>query len=185
LGWSSDDAESLIGRKTVIVGDVGAGKTRLLTEILTHFREKGLTTQITVVDLAPPKMGRVGGPITEYVSAEGLRYLRPTRIYAPRLQACNSDDVLRYVSHNVTPSRVLLEQFTSAPTKILMINDLTIFLHGSTLEELLNVLEKAETFVGTAYYGMTLDEDYGTGISAKERRLVEEMLRLMDRTIRL
>jgi len=38
---------------------------------------------------------------------------------------------------------------------------------------------------GNAYYGVKLTEDYGTGISDHERRLVKKLVTYMDYVIRL
>ena len=173
----------ILGRRTLIYGDVGVGKSQLLAEIIGQLMEKGYGEEITVVDMAPKKIGKAGGEITMYLDVVGLRYLRPSHIYAPRLQACNPDDLGRYVKANVESLDKLLEKYKIAPTRVLAVNDVSIYLQGRTAAQLIEVLKLSETFIGSCYYGHSLDEDYGTGVSAWERRQVEELIRWVDNPI--
>jgi len=185
LDSSSVELREVLGRKTLIIGEAGAGKSRMLVDILNTLRHNGYASQVTVIDLAPPKLGNIGGPLTLHTNVDDIRYLRPEHVYAPRLQACNADDLRRYVEHNVSQARLLFDVYLRETSSVLMMNDLTIFLHGGTLQELLDVIGRAGTFVGTAYYGTALTEDYGTSLTARERRLVEGLMASVDSTVRL
>ncbi len=177
------DLEKLIGRKTIIYGEVGRGKTRLLEQLIERLVQAGFSEEITVIDMAPQRIGRAGGPLM--ISRLRLRYLRPDIVYAPRIQSSNAEQVLQYVKHNVARITMLLKAYLENPTRILAINDLTIFLQGGELDDLLTVINHAQTFIGTAYYGTELDEDYGSGVSERERRLINILLGFMDNLIRL
>ncbi|MGQ9479576.1 MAG: helicase HerA domain-containing protein [Thermoproteota archaeon] len=174
--------EEIIGRRTVIYGEVGSGKTRLLQNLIVRLVEAGFSGKVTVIDTAPSRINGVGGPIS---ICPGVRYLRPQVVFAPRLQSQSAEQVLRYVKINVERIRPLLVEYLRDPTPVLAINDLTIFLQGGDLEELLNVINHAETFIGTAYYGRSLDEDYGSGVSERERRLTLSLLKAVDNRIML
>ncbi|MEM0442583.1 MAG: hypothetical protein QXS57_04670 [Candidatus Caldarchaeum sp.] len=179
------EVHEFLRRRTVIYGEAGSGKTRLLADILAGLRAVLNPFDITVVDLAPERIGEVGGPLTVYADTSGIRYLRPARIYAPRLMACNAEDLRRYVALNVEEARKHLQAYSSSPTAVLAVNDATIFLHGAEVNELISYAAKASTFVATAYYGEKLSEDYGTGLSTLERRRVEELLKHVDVRLRL
>ncbi|MEM4280624.1 MAG: DUF87 domain-containing protein [Candidatus Caldarchaeum sp.] len=181
----SIDVESLLSKRTIIYGEAGTGKTRLLATLLNNLSKHLNPAEITVIDLAPQKLGDIGGYITQYIDVGVFRYCRPSKVYAPRLMACNADDVLRYVSHNVAEARKCFKTYAANPTRLLAVNDLTIFLHGAEVEELIEYVGKSETFVATAYYGRRLAEDYGTGLSSKEKERVERLLTLMDIKVRL
>ncbi len=184
--FSGIDRGEILGLKTLIIGEVGTGKTRVLAELLEQLVAEGHAREMTVIDLAPPRMGKIGGTLTEYTKLPSETvYLRPDRIYAPRTQACNLDDVIRYAKHNAENARILFKQYMENPRPLLAINDLTIFLHAGELDELLNIIRISRTFIGTAYYGSSLAEDYGSGISRRERLLVEELKHHMDRVIML
>lgn len=177
--------EQVLGKKTLIYGEVGVGKTRLLARLMEMLVQRGFGESITIVDMAPKRIGEAGGEVTEYLDVSGLRYLRPSMVYAPRLQACNSEDVLRYVSHNVKAAEELLQIYYSSPTDILAVNDVSIYLQGRDSESIMKYVFLARTFLGTCYYGLRLEEDYGSGVSRWERMQVEKLLNMMDNKVRL
>ncbi|MDW7977275.1 MAG: hypothetical protein RMK31_03380 [Candidatus Caldarchaeum sp.] len=179
------DAAPLLSKKTLIYGEAGSGKTKLLAQMLAELTKFIDKSEFTVVDLAPPRIGDVGGPLSDYLPTENMRYLRPHKIYAPRLMACNPEDLRRYVAHNVEEARKCLQTYAATPTKLLAVNDATIFLHGGDVSELLAYAGMAQTFIATAYYGEKLSEDFGTGLSASEKRKVEELLKHVDVKVRL
>ncbi|MDJ0269805.1 MAG: hypothetical protein NXY59_04530 [Aigarchaeota archaeon] len=184
--FSGIDREKILGLKTLIIGEAGSGKTRALAELLERLVAEGHARDMVVIDLAPPRMGKIGGTITEYIKLPNeAAYLRPSLVYAPRTQACNMDDVIRYAKHNAENARLLFKQYMEKPRPLLAINDLTIFLHAGELDELLNIIKISRTFIGTAYYGSSLAEDYGSGISLREKLLVEELKHHMDRVVML
>ncbi|MEM2872267.1 MAG: hypothetical protein QXH52_00305 [Candidatus Caldarchaeum sp.] len=179
------EVDKFLRRRTVIYGEAGSGKTRLLAHLLSRLKAVLNPLDITVVDIAPERIGEVGGPLTVYADMSGMRYLRPGRVYAPRLMACNAEDLRRYVTLNVEEARKCLQAYASNPTPVLAVNDATIFLHGAEVNELLGYAAKASTFMATAYYGEKLSEDYGTGLSSSERSRVEELLKHVDVRLRL
>jgi serine kinase of HPr protein (carbohydrate metabolism regulator) len=179
----SIEARELLGRRTIIYGEAGSGKTRLLARLLEELKQLVGDRDITVIDLAPGGVAGVGRALTDFMELGGVRYLRPSRVYAPRLMACNADDLHRHVRHNVEEANILLRAYFDQPTKHLAINDLTIYLHGADVDELENYIAPAETFIATAYYGHRLDQDYGTDLSRLERLRVEKLLRRVDRAI--
>jgi len=177
--------DKLLGRHVIILGDVGKGKTKLLAELIENLIQKGYGKDITVIDLAPPRIGKIGGTIDEYLDVNRINYLKPKLVYAPRTQACNPDDVMKYVSHNLQQARNLFRKYLEAPTKILAVNDITIHLQGGEVEEILELIDKTETFVATAYKGDTLREDYGTGITKTEQQKLNQLTKYMDTVIQL
>lgn len=178
-------ASDLLGRRTLIVGDVGSGKTRLTAELLKGLLERVDPCHITVVDMAPERMG-VGLALTRYLSLpEGVRYLRQEGLRAPRLEGRNRDEVLQLARHNARLIKPLLDLYRTRPTPVLVVNDLSIYLQSGPLEDVVSCLNLSRTFLGNAYYGSKLEEDAGSGLSVRERRLVEELMRLVDVVVRL
>ncbi len=174
-----------MGRKTLIVGDVGAGKTKLTAELLENLLVRVDPPHVTVVDMAPERAG-VGLALTRYLSLpEGVRYLRPSGLRAPRLEGRNRDEVLELARHNARLIKPLLDLYRTRPTPVLVVNDLSIYLQSGPLEDIVSCLNLSRTFLGNAYYGSRLEEDAGSGLSVRERRLVEELMRLVDVVVRL
>jgi hypothetical protein len=70
-------------------------------------------------------------------------------------------------------------------TEVLIMNDITLYLHAGKLERILQCARSAKTFLATAYYGSKLAGDFGTGISSREKRLTDELAASMDRVVRV
>ncbi|MEM3398745.1 MAG: hypothetical protein QW724_04495 [Nitrososphaerota archaeon] len=165
--------KEFLGKKTLLVGDVGSGKTSFLAEFLKYLIENNYSDDVTVIDIAPARIQGIGGAIrdyTDYVSR--IRYLRSERIWAPRLIGKNREEVLRYAEENRTNIEPLINVYLSNPSRILLMNDLTIYLHAGDVERVLELMNTAETFMATAYEGIRLEEDKNSGITERERRLL-------------
>ncbi|MEM4020828.1 MAG: hypothetical protein QXI18_00415 [Nitrososphaerota archaeon] len=177
--------EKLLDRRVLICGEVGAGKTRLLASFLKFLVDRELGGDVTVIDLAPG-YGDIGRPVESYYpEVKMLRYMRPGRIYPPRLLGRSREEVLRYAEINLLEARKLLEDYVRAPSRILLINDLTIYLHAGDPDDILRLLDLCETFAATAYEGEALEDDKGSGITMRERRGLSRIKEHMDIIVNL
>ncbi|RDD53411.1 MAG: hypothetical protein BA066_04530 [Candidatus Korarchaeota archaeon NZ13-K] len=177
--------ELLLGKRTLIVGRVRSGKTRLTAEILRGFMGLVGAGEITVIDLAPER-GGLGLSLRAYLGfPEGLRYLRPASVRAPRLEGRDAEEVLRLARENEEYIRPILLNFLENPTKILVMNDMTIYLHAGDLGLILECMGSVETFLGNAHYGRGDFDDKGSGLNERERLLIEELMRRVDVILKL
>ena len=188
-GMLNLNVENVIGHKVLIVGDVGTGKTKLTAKLLEKLLAKGVG-KVTVIDLAPSKalLGevKVGSRLEEYTPAvKKTRYLVAEGIRAPRLEAKSAHEVKMLVDENRKLVMPIFKEYAERPSKVLIINDLSIFFHFGNLEEILMCMNMCKTFVANAYYGEKLKEDYGTSISMREKTYVERLMKLVDLVIRL
>lgn len=173
--------KEFLGKKTLLVGDVGSGKTSFLVEFLKYLVESNYSDDVTVIDMAPPRTHGVGGAIrdyTDYVSR--IRYLRLDKIWAPRLMGKNKEEVLRYAEENRTRIESLINIYLSNPSRILLVNDLTIYLHAGELDKIFELFNTAETFMATAYEGVRLEDDKNSGITERERKLLNILKEKVD-----
>jgi hypothetical protein len=177
--------DKLLGRRVLICGEVGVGKTRLLTSFLSFLVERGLKDEVTVIDLAP-EYGGVGRSMESYYPmVRELRYLRPSRVYPPRLLGRDAHEVLHYAEMNLIEARRLLEDYARRFTRILLINDLTIYLHVGDPDDILHLFDLCETFAATAYEGASLEDDKGSGVTIRERHGLLRIKEYMDFIINL
>lgn len=176
--------DDVLGKKVLIIGEAGTGKTILLVKLLEEVDEKGLSSEVTLIDLAPKRFGEFGGRVTDYLcQVGGIRLLMPTDVFAPRLSGKTKEDVLLLAEKNKELIEPLLKEFISNPTKILFINDVTIYLHAGDPTLIEKCIEVSGTFVGTAYYGTKLQDDKGSGITHRERTLTERLMKKVDEVI--
>lgn len=177
--------KEILAEKTLILGESGSGKTLMMAGLLEEAVSLGLADEITVIDMAPMQRG-VGGKIMDYTGAVSkVRHLSDERIYAPRLMGVSREEVLFYAEQNAKISEVMLRQYEKSPTNMLMINDLTIFLQHGDPRLLDKCITMASTFIGSAYSGELLSDDKGSGISLREKILVDELVKRMDRVVEL
>jgi hypothetical protein len=180
----------LLGRKTLIAGDVGSGKTKMAVELLNEAVRLGYRLQITVIDMAPGttvvKGKKVGGKMAELTDAtREVRYLAPERVETPRLSAETPEHLLCLAGLNKSRIDEAIGAYLKKPTKILFVNDISIYFQSGSAEPVLEAAERSETFIANGYYGQYLAQDQGTGVSEVERRLMDHLARHMDEVIRL
>jgi len=183
--------DEIIGRKLLIVGDVGSGKTALTARLLTEALAIFSPNDITVIDMAPTRREFkgviVGGRLTEFMNARtGMRILTPTSSpVAPRIEGLTAGDVLRFAQSNHQSIDRLLEKYSAGPTSILFMNDVSMYLQTGELGNLLNVIESAKTVVMNSYEGIALQDDHGSGVSQHERDGLALLKRAVDQVITL
>ncbi|MDG6928724.1 MAG: hypothetical protein JRN39_00880 [Nitrososphaerota archaeon] len=177
----------LEGKRTLMVGDVGSGKTRAMASLLRSAVASRPPAEVTVFDFAPDETvlcGKiVGGKVSGGTAmAAGLNYLSP-RLEPPRLSGRDAEEVLSIARRNASLTAGCIEEYLSRPTPVLFANDLTMHLHAGDLRVLVSAVERSKTFIGNAYAGESLKEDRGSGISTRERDLLGELKRWMDDVI--
>ena len=177
----------LIGMKTLIVGDVGTGKTtftrRLLLEAVNQVN--GL---ITVLDFAPPAQKVKGIDVGGYLLEDGhpkIKCLYSRLIKTPRLSAEDGYEVIRLASYNREITESLITKFLDSPTETLFINDASIHLQQGNLRELLDAIGIASTVVANGYMGSKLRRDHCSGVSERENFKLRQLAARMDRVIEL
>jgi hypothetical protein len=174
------------GKKVLILGETGSGKTRLAAKLLREIMTMINPEKITVIDFAPQRAGEIGGKITDYLSMPSeVKYFSPKNVYTPRLTGRSLEQILRYVELNRKNMEPLLREFIRNTTDVLAINDVTLYLHSGRLGTVLKCVKLAKTFLATAYYGSKLADDLGTGITARERKLTDELATFMNLVVKI
>ncbi len=181
---------SVAHKRTLILGDLSSGKTVLTARMLVDALKSEDLCEITIIDLAPEKVlynrKALGGRIADELRLPlRLRVLQPRKINTPRFSAKNSSDLLRQVEENHAMIEEIIDLYLGKPTPILFVNDVSLYLQSGKFEKIFKLIEEADTFIANAYYGMSLKDDLGTGISALERQLVEGVARQVDLVIHL
>lgn len=179
-----------MGKKVLIVGDVGSGKTISTLNIVNKFIEFDFGSEITILDFAPTFIyysgKRVGGKFIEYSFNQNLvkRYIS-VNTYPPRILGKCRDEVLMYAKINRRNCEYAIKEFIDNPSNILIINDISIYYHIGDLGLIVDALKLCKTFIGNAYFNGFIEDKFSTGISVNEREMTKLLMNLMDLTINL
>jgi adenylate kinase family enzyme len=64
-------AREILHKRVLVLGEVGSGKTRLAARLLEEMMTFVSSEKITVIDMAPERVGEIGGKITDYADLDG------------------------------------------------------------------------------------------------------------------
>ena len=168
------------GHHTLVIGDVNTGKTRLTEQVLAGWVAQGRSEEIAVLDMGPQRIQTIGGRLTLPMGFGGV-YLAAA-IVPPRLNAPDEKAADTLAAANAVAIEPLLRAARLADCAILVINDVTLYLHAGTYDCLMAVVERAETALINAYYGNRFP-DYR--ITRRERRLCDRLANACHRVIRM
>ena len=137
--------------RTLILGDVNSGKTGATAQLVETFCNAGRGAEILVLDLAPEPVRGIGGKLPAPASADVLVLACP--IIAPRLTGIDADHIRLLAEQNAQAIEPLIGRALRADRSILVINDVTLYLHAGDPKRLLALLDAYATAIVNAYYG--------------------------------
>ncbi len=168
------------GRRTLVIGDVNTGKTRLTEKVITRWVAQGRSHEIAVLDLAPEAKETIGGRIHLPEGFQGE--VIATTIIPPRLSGRDEEEADLLAQTNADVIKSLFQDPRLANCSILVINDVTLYLQAGNYDDLWAVIQPVETVLINAYYGDSFP-DYR--LSRQERRLTELLIKDCNQVIRL
>jgi len=181
--------KAIIGKKVLIIGEVGTGKTAVMAGLLRQAFSLGLSNEISIIDFAPPrqkvKYVWIGGRLKELIEVpKDVKYFAPRRVEAPRCRARDAQELMRLAKLNAQSMTSIIYDYLRDPTPIVFINDVSLLFQAGELDPVLRVLRECETAIINGYYGEALREDLGTGVSKRERELIEKLAEVVDTVFR-
>ncbi len=166
-------------RRTLILGNVNSGKTRLTGAILEAFTAASEAGRIALLDLAPDPVGSVGGKMAPPHAA--VLYMT-CPIVPPRLTGRNENEIATLAMSNARRIEAMMDRYLAAPRDILLVNDATLYLQAGCLTRFVALLDSAATAVINAYAGAYFSDG---PLTRHEQRLTDRLGRRCDRIIRL
>jgi hypothetical protein len=166
----------LLHQKRLLWGEVGTGKTLYTALFLYYLRfiEEIPPYDITIADFGPTRVMKgqktIGGKLTDFFPEFNYPHIP---IKPPRMTATNTNEVLQACCQNCLNSIPIITNFNQNPTPVLIINDVTIYLHMGGYHTLLKAINAADTVLINGYGGNILLADYQSGISARECRMMK------------
>lgn len=184
------NVKDFIGKRILIVGDVGSGKTILTLNIINKFLEYGFGEEISILDFAPNSINlsnkKVGGKLIEFsFNPNMVKNYFPVYTYPPRILGKCRSEVLNYAKFNRVNCGNALQRFINDPTNILIINDISLYYHIGDLGLIIDVLKLCKTFIANAYFNGFIEDKFSSGISVNERLMTENLMRIVDFVINL
>ena len=177
-----------IGHRTLLYGETDTKKTFYTAKFIQFLIEtKNVNPkQISILDFAPKlkviKNLKIGGKIEEFnkISLTCNNITFEGEIIPPRLNAQNKAELYENACKNFQKTEKVLKTFNKNPTSILIINDISIYLHIGSVKSLLESINKSDTFFGNTYYGTSIKSDYSTLFNLREKRLVEYLIKKIE-----
>ncbi|MBY9014430.1 MAG: hypothetical protein KGD68_01930 [Candidatus Lokiarchaeota archaeon] len=182
------DLNILIGKKTLIYGETNTGKTFYTAKFIQYLLEikKINPKDISILDFAPKLVYfnnlKIGGRIQDYyensVKCNNINF--KGEIIPPRLKANNKKEIYSNICHNFNKIYEIMEIYNISPTPVLIINDISLYLHLGSNKYLINTISKSNTFFGNSYYGSSINSKFSKLISIKEKRKVESLIKNVE-----
>lgn len=166
-------------RKSLILGDVNSGKTRMTLELISRIIDQK-RAEVAVLDLAPEQTQGIGGKMD--VPSHHLISYSTTTIIPPRLAGRDTDEIEAYARRNAEAIEEVFADYVKNPKKVVIINDVSLYLQSGTLDRLMEVLSPSHTAIINGYYGKTFGD---SPLSKRERRQIDRLIKVCDRVIYL
>ncbi len=178
---SSKSYQELIGHQTFLYGETNTKKTYYTAKFIQFLLESRHLDpkEISILDFAPPQSSinniKIGGKIKDFYknSIKCNNFSFEGDIIPPRLKAKNIKELYDNACKNFKRTFRILNSFNGNPTSILIINDISIYLHIGNKNLLLKAIKITKTFFGNSYYGSSIKSDFTNLISRRENRIVE------------
>ncbi|MHA2180614.1 MAG: hypothetical protein ACXAAH_04230 [Promethearchaeota archaeon] len=184
------DFKKHIGHSTLLYGEANTKKTFYTSKFVQFLLEsQGITPKdISILDFAPNlttvRNLKIGGKIQDFYenSTKCRNILFKGEIIPPRLNSRNKTELYQNAYKNYKKTYNMLKEFKENPTPILIINDISIYLHMGSLNLLLKAINNSSTFYGNSYYGSSIKKDFATLFSRREKRQVENLIKEVEKS---
>lgn len=182
------DFKNYVGHRTLLYGEINTGKTFYTAKFVQYLLEIKIINpkDISILDFAPKlayfKNLKIGGRIQDYyensVKCNNIKFIG--EIIPPRLNAKNKNEMYSNICHNFNKIYEIIEIYNHNPTPVLIINDISLYLHLGSNKYLINTINKSDTFFGNSYYGSSISSIFSRLISIKEKRKVEFLIKNVE-----
>jgi len=182
------DFKNCIGCRTLLYGETNTKKTYYTAKFVQYLLEieKTYPKDISILDFAPKLTYfnnlKIGGRIQDYyensVKCNNINF--KGEIIPPRLNAKNKNELDNFLCQNFKKIFKIIENYNGNPTPVLIINDISLFLHLGSNKYLINTINRSDTFFGNSYYGSSISSKFSKLISVREKRKVEFLIKNVE-----
>jgi len=182
------DLSNFLGYHTLLYGETDTRKTYYTARFVQFLlKVKDINpNEISILDFGPKLFKhygiKIGGRIEDFypqsLKCNIIGFLG--EIIPPRLTSSNKKQFYENACKNYEKTSEILEKFNDNPTSILIINDISIYLHLGSKRHLLDIIKNSDTFFGNTFYGTSIKQDFTRLFSLKEKRRIEFLLKNVD-----
>ncbi len=182
------DFNEFIGHQTILYGETNTKKTYYTARFVQFLLKikKFNPKNISILDFAPKLFKyydiKIGGKIDDFypqsIKCNNITF--EGEIIPPRLRASNKKELFENTCKNYKKTHEILKIYDENPTPVLIINDISIYLHLGSKKPLLDAIKKANTFFGNTYYGTSIKRDFTSLFSLKEKRVIESLIKKIE-----
>jgi hypothetical protein len=176
-----------LNHRTLLYGETNTKKTYYTAKFVQFLVESKFNPlEITILDFAPKMVtindSKIGGRIEDFYANSKIcnNMYFEGEIIPPRLRSQNSKVLIENARNNYVKTHQILEEYHQKPTLILVINDISIYLHVGKLEYFLKTIQKARTFFGNTYYGTSINRNFSYKFSLKEKKFIESLVKRIE-----
>jgi hypothetical protein len=180
----------LIGHHTLLYGETNTKKTFYTSKFVQFLVESKNVppNDISILDFAPPSSTinnlRIGGKIQDFYencnSCNNI--LIKGEIAPPRLNSSNRTELYHIACENFKRTSEILHLYKNNPTPVLIINDISIYLHIGNIRQIVEAINKSNTFFGNSYYGSSIKRNFATLFSLREKRQIEYLIKRVEKS---
>jgi hypothetical protein len=184
------DFNEFIGSHTILYGETNTKKTYYTAKFVQFLVEskKENPKEISILDFAPASIMinniKIGGKIIDFYPQSFKCNNVPFEgeIIPPRLNAHNKKELYKYAYENYKKTRDTLNKFNDNRTPVLIINDISLYLHSGDKKYLLKSINAVDTFFGNSYYGSSIKSNFALFFSLKEKHSVKYLVNRIEKS---
>ncbi len=177
-----------LGHHILLYGETDTKKTYYTAKFIQFLIEdKNFDPkEISILDFAPSLNVindiKIGGKVMNFYKNSKIcnNICFEGDIIPPRLNARNRKNLYENACKNFKKTFNILKIFTENPTEVLIINDISIYLHTGNKKLILDSIKKSNTFFGNSYYGFSIKCDFDNVFNIREKRVVEYLIKTIE-----
>ena len=188
MNFSEDlNFDELIGYRTLLYGNHNTKKTYYTARFVQFLLEakKVDPKKITILDFAPKLFKfyniKIGGKIEDFyplsIKCKNISFkgdIFPVIISSDNKVSCEN------ASNNYKRLHEILNKYYENPTTILIMNDISYYLHLGKKRFVLKIIEESDTFFGNSHYGSSMSKDLNYLFNRREKECVEFLIKKIN-----
>jgi len=179
--------EELIGHHTILYGNHNTKKTYYTARFVQFLLEakKVDPKKISILDFAPKLFKffdlKIGGKIEDFypfsIKCNNISFKGDI---FPVITSSDNKVTCENARNNYKRLHEILNQYYENPTSILIVNDISYYLHLGNKKFVQKIIKESNTFFGNSHYGSSMSKDLNNKFIRREKYCVEFLIKKID-----